>query len=565
VVSEKKRIMLMSDFNIDNFRGYLDNNNDWPPVEADSAPYGQVLQTLIKAMESRLGTTYDIAFVWTRPQTVADAFEQLSNGLDTNLSDILLEVDGFSSLLLKAAKSFGLLLVPSWVYPQNPRGTGPMEFKEGSGIAYTLMKMNLRLADNVREADNIHLLNAQPWVEAAGKSHAYNPKLWYLGKVAFGNEVFMEAAADVKALLSCLAGRSRKLILLDLDDTLWGGIVGDAGWENLLIGGHSHIGEAFADFQRALKALSRRGILLGIVSKNDETTALDAIRLNPEMVLEIEDFSGWRINWHDKAQNVLDLAAELNLGLQSIVFIDDNPVERARVAEALPEVLVPEWPTDKMLYSQALKGLRCFDTVSVSVEDKSRAEMYRIEQQREQEKRNVGSIEEWLAGLDIQVTIERLNNSNIKRTAQLFNKTNQMNLSTRRLRQNEIWKWAQHESNRLWTFRVSDRFGDSGLTGIASMRVEKKCGRIEDFILSCRVMGRKIEDVLLSTAVEEARSLSLDKVTLKYRPTQKNKPCLDFLQQSPLSFSDVDEVFCWDCKRPFPPPDFMKVIRSDKE
>lgn len=563
--SEKKKIILVSDFNIDNFGGYLVNNVDWPPVEADSAPYGQVQQTLIKAMESGLGATYDIAFVWTRPQTVADAFERLLNGLDTNLSDILVEVDGFSSLLLKAAKSFRLFLVPSWVYPENPRGAGPMEFKEGCGIAYTLMKMNLRLADNVRKADNIYLLNAQPWIEAAGKSHAYNPKLWYLGKIPFGNEVFMEAAADVKALLSCLAGRSRKLILLDLDDTLWGGIVGDAGWQNLLIGGHSHIGEAFTDFQRALKALTRRGILLGIVSKNDEKTALNAIRVNPEMVLEIEDFCAWRINWHDKAQNVVDVATELNLGLQSIVFIDDNPVERARVAEALPEILVPDWPADKMLYTQALMGLRCFDTVSVSVEDKSRAEMYRIEQQREQEKRNVGSMEEWLAGLDIRVTIERLNNNNIKRTAQLFNKTNQMNLSTRRLPQNELWKWAQHESNRLWTFRVSDRFGDSGLTGIASMSVEKKCGRIEDFILSCRVMGRKIEEVLLSAAVEEARFLSLDKVTLKYLPTQKNKPCLDFLQQSPLSFSDADEVFYWDCKRPFHPPDFIKVIQSDKE
>ena len=151
--------------------------------------------------------------------------------------------------------------------------------------------------------------------------------------------------------------------MLDLDDTLWGGIVGDAGWENLLLGGHSHIGEAFADFQRALKVLTRKGVLLGIVSKNDETTALDAIRLHPEMVLKMEDFCGWRINWLDKAHNVIELASELNLGLQSIVFIDDNPAERARVAEALPEVLVLEWPRDKMLYTRALFELRCFDTV----------------------------------------------------------------------------------------------------------------------------------------------------------------------------------------------------------
>ena len=559
MVNEKKKLLLVSDFNIDTFGGYLANDEDWPPVEATSAPYGQVQSTLLKSAEGGSGTDYDILFVWTRPQTVSDAFDRLANGLDTRLDEILRQVDDFSALLLEAAKSFSVLLVPSWVYPQNPRGAGPLEFEEGCGIAYTLMKMNIRLAENLSKAGNIHLLNSQPWIEAAGRSRAYNPKLWYLGKVAFGNEVFMEAVADVKALLSCLAGRSRKLVLLDLDDTLWGGIVGDAGWENLLLGGHSHIGEAFADFQRALKVLNRKGILLGIVSKNDETTALDAIQRHPEMVLKIEDFSGWRINWLDKAQNVVELADELNLGFQSIVFIDDNPVERARVAEALPEILVPEWPKDKMLYTQALLELRCFDTVSVSLEDRSRAEMYRVEQRREQEKKNVGSIEKWLAGLNMQVKIEQLNSGNVKRTAQLFNKTNQMNLSTRRLSQDELWKWAQDENNELWTFRVSDRFGDSGLPGIVSMSVESEFGRVKDFILSCRVMGRKIEEVLLSTVVEEARSLGLIRVTLEYRPTKKNKPCLDFLEQSPLSFSDADGVFYWDCDRPFPSPGFIEV------
>jgi FkbH-like protein len=565
VDSEKTKLLLVSDFNIDTFGGYLANNEDWPPVATESAPYGQVQPTLLKAAEGGFGTACDIVFVWTRPQTVADAFDRLANGLDTRLDEILGQVDNFSALLLGAAKSFRVLLVPSWVYPQNPRGAGPLEFEEGCGIAYTLMRMNIRLAENLRKAANIRLLNSQPWIETAGRSRAYNPKLWYLGKIAFGNEVFMEAVADVKALLSCLAGKSRKLVLLDLDDTLWGGIVGDAGWENLLLGGHSHIGEAFADFQRALKVLNRKGVLLGIISKNDEITALDAIRRHPEMVLKMEDFCGWRINWQDKAHNVVELTAELNLGLQSVVFIDDNPAERARVAEALPEVLVPEWPRDKMLYTQALLELRCFDTVSVSTEDRSRAEMYRIEQRREQEKNSVGSIEEWLAGLNMQVKIERLNSGNVKRTAQLFNKTNQMNLSTRRLSQDELWKWAHDENHRLWAFRVSDRFGDSGLTGIVSMSVKNERGRVEDFILSCRVMGRRIEEVLLSSVVEEARSLGLDRVTLKYLPTKKNKPCLDFLEQSPLSFSDEYGVFYWNCNRPFTPPGFIELNRSTAE
>ena len=202
--SEKTKLLLVSDFNIDTFGGYLANDEDWPPVEATSAPYGQVQPTLLKVAEGDSGTNNDILFVWTRPQIVADTFDRLANGLDTRLDEILGQVDDFSALLLEAAKPFRLLLVPSWVYPQNPRGAGPLEFEEGCGIAYTLMKMNLRLAENIRKTGNIHLLNSQPWIESAGRSRAYNPKLWYLGKVPFGNEVFMEAVADVKALISCL-------------------------------------------------------------------------------------------------------------------------------------------------------------------------------------------------------------------------------------------------------------------------------------------------------------------------------------------------------------------------
>ena len=170
-----------------------------------------------------------------------------------------------------------------------------------------------------------------------------------------------EAAADIRAAFVGLRGAAKKLLVLDLDDTLWGGIVGDAGWENLRLGGHDPQGESFADFQRAIKNLKRRGVVLALVSKNEESVALEAIRNHPEMVLKEDDFVGWRINWTDKARNIAELATELNLGLQSVVFIDDNPVERARVREALPEVFVPEWPEDKLLYASAFGQLRCFD------------------------------------------------------------------------------------------------------------------------------------------------------------------------------------------------------------
>src|SRR6185436_3816247 len=208
-------------------------------------------------------------------------------------------------------------------------GLGILNLKPGIGPAYALMRMNARLAEAVDNAPAIHLLDAGRWVAQAGRS-ATSPKLWHLGKIAFGPDVFRQAAADIKAGLRGIGGQARKLVVLDLDDTLWGGIVGDLGWEGLNLGGHSPVGESFVAFQRALKRLINRGIVLALVSKNTEAIALEAIDRHPEMVLRRDDFVAWRINWEDKAQNIASLVSELNLGLESVVFIDDNPAERAR-------------------------------------------------------------------------------------------------------------------------------------------------------------------------------------------------------------------------------------------
>src|SRR5207249_4608997 len=188
--------------------------------------------------------------------------------------------------------------------------------------------------------------------------------------------VLQEAARDIKGAVQAIRGESRKLLVLDLDDTLWGGSVGEIGWQNIKLGGHDAVGEAYVDFQRVLKSLLNRGNLLAIVSKNQESVALAALENHPEMVLRPGDFAGWRINWRDKAENIVELVSELNVGLQSVVFIDDNPAERALVAEALPEVLVPQWPESPLLYSAALHDLRCFDRPCLTDEDLTRSQMY---------------------------------------------------------------------------------------------------------------------------------------------------------------------------------------------
>jgi FkbH-like protein len=341
---------------------------------------------------------------------------------------------------------------------------------------------------------------------------------------------------------------------VDLDDTLWGGTVGEQGWQNLRLGGHDAQGEAFRDFQAALMALTRRGILLAIASKNEESVALEAIDCHPEMLLRAKDFVGWRINWTDKARNIADLTAELNLGLQSVVFIDNDPVERARVREGLPEVLVPDWPSDPLLYPKALLTLGCFDTPALTKTDADRTKMYAAERERDRHRAQVGSFEEWLKSLNMRVRADLLSPANITRAAQLFNRTNQMNLSTRRLTADELAKWATLEGRKVWAISVSDRFGDAGLTGVVSLELDEQSCRIVDFVLSCRVMGRKVENTMVHLVVAHARESGAQHVEAHYLQTQKNKPCLAFWEASGFERQE-ESRFVWNTERAYGLPD----------
>jgi FkbH-like protein len=272
------------------------------------------------------------------------------------------------------------------------------------------------------------------------------------------------------------------------------------------------------------------------------------------MILREDDFVGWRINWTDKAQNIVDLAAELNLGLQSVVFIDDNPVERARVREALPEVYVPEWPVDKLQYPGAFAKLRCFDTPSISKEDLERTRLYAEERKRDQLQKQVGSMGDWLKSLELKVRAEPLSSANLTRAAQLLNKTNQLNLTTRRMTEAELLAWTREPNRAFWTVSVSDRFGDAGLTGLLSIEKQGDRVRIVDYVLSCRVMGRKVEETMVHMAVEAARSRSAAAVVAEYLPTAKNKPCLTFWLSSGFANSDNKE-FRWDATQAYALPD----------
>jgi FkbH-like protein len=531
--SESYRIKLVADFNARNLAALLEKNAFNSGVKCTQAPYGQTLQLLLARSDEFWNDPCDALVLWTLPQLVTPEFQKVLSSEEFSTANLMAEVDSFCAFVKHIPDNVRAILFPSWIAPEEERGLGPLNLANQIGIANALMRMNLRLADQFEKDSRVILLDSQSWLATSGLG-AYSPKLWYMSKTPFQNTVFQEASKDILSALDGLRGRNKKVLVLDLDNTLWGGIVGEVGWEKLRLGGHDPIGEAFVDFQQRLKRLVNRGVLLAISSKNEEAVVLEAICRHPEMALRLEDFAAWKINWNDKAQNITELMATLNLGLDSAVFLDDSPVERSRVREALPQVTVPDLPEDPMQYPSFLGKLRYFDNPMVSKEDRNRSGMYAADRQRTALKATVKSLQDWLQMLDLRVDVEPLCNSNLERAAQLFNKTNQMNLSTRRMMPSELSSWSGVAGHDLCVFRVTDKFGDYGLCGISSLAREGSRGRLVDFLLSCRVMGRGVEETMLIASARRARELGYTELYAEFLPTPKNQPCERWLQSQSL-------------------------------
>lgn len=531
-----KRIRLISDFNIAPLAGQLQTYTNLEDCFVEVADYGQVMQSISQEEDSYLDV------VWTTPEKILPSFNAACQLKKVSHKLVLAEVEEYINFLIKHCRS-EYIFVSSWVLPHEFTGYGILDWKEGIGLTNLLMKCNLKIAEKLQKIDRFFMLDVQRWM--SGTADPVNNRLWYAAKVAFSSEVFKNAAKQISASLDAINGQSKRLIILDLDNTIWGGVVGENGWQSLRLGGHDHIGEAFKEFQLELKALSNRGVQLAIASKNDDDVALDAIKNHPEMILRPDDFCAWRINWQDKAANIVDMITELNLGLGSVVFIDDNPVERLRVADAIREVFVPEWPKDPTMYVSALRKLGCFEAINVSTEDRQRKLMYAAERDRRDVKGNVSDTKEWLKKLATTVTVEALSEDNITRVVQLFNKTNQLNLTTRRLSEAQIMDWSNSNENIIKIISVNDAFGQMGIVGIIGLCKKGEDGFLIDYILSCRVMGRKVEETLIHIAAVELAKVGCKMMHIDFVPTERNRPTFEVLksaglEEAKLNYFNID-------------------------
>ncbi len=556
------KVILIADFTINNLSGYLKNDLLDLPMQTTIAPFNQVHQVLIDSSLECWSEKQEFAIVWTQPERVLKSFASFINNEPIEIEVILAEVETFAQLLIKASERVETFFAVNWTIDLTLNYKGIVNTKSNHGIVDVVAKMNSLLASILNNYPSMYVLDSTKWIAAAGKM-AYSPKLWYLSKTPFHANVFAQASKDISSFIKNLSGIAKKLIITDLDNTLWGGVVGDIGSENLTLGGHNPLGEAFRDFQLAIKSIVNRGVVVAIASKNEEAVAMNAIENHPEMVLRKKDFVAWRINWDDKAKNILEIAQELNVGLDAILFLDDNPFERERVRNALPDVLVPDLPSDPMLYKHFLLQLDCFNSISSTSEDLKRTEYYVLEKQRKESKSDFSSVDDWLQSIDIKVKCEKLNDANLQRILQLLNKTNQMNLQTRRYSEVDLLNRSVENNQHFFSFKVKDNFGDAGLTGVIGLEIKNEVLYVTDFVLSCRVIGRKIEETMLSVAIDCAIENGCKSVIAQYKESEKNKPCFDFFKTSGWKMHTND--FQWDVSQEFIRPYYVELEMDERQ
>jgi FkbH-like protein len=375
-----------------------------------------------------------------------------------------------------------------------------------------------------------YLLDAAALAEQVGSDRWFDPVRWIAYKLPFAAECFPIYADMLGRLLGAIRGKSRKCLVLDLDNTIWGGVIGDDGVEGIAIGQGNPKGEAFLSVQQAALELRERGIMLAACSKNTDAVARDAFQHHPDMLLRESHISVFQANWLDKPSNLEAIARTLNIGLDSLVLLDDNPAERAQVRAALPMVAVPELPNDPAFFAWHLLAAGYFEAVGFSAEDRLRADSYASDAKRADVMAKSRDLGDYLSSLDMVITLTPFDTQGRQRIVQLINKTNQFNLTTRRYTEAEVVATEADESAFTLQVRLADRFGDLGMIGVVICRPadgEATTWDIDTWLMSCRVLGRHVEQAMLGKVVTEARRRGIHRLVGRYIPTSKNSMVAD--------------------------------------
>ena len=442
---------------------------------------------------------------------------------------------------------------------------GNYEVQVPSSLHAVATQLNRNMADAAARNTNIAICDVDSISSNVGRAEWFDDRLWNMTKAFCRLDYLPLICQSVVEIVMTAMGRITKCVVLDLDNTLWGGTVGDQGHLGIDIGAHGD-GEAFFHFQHYLLSLRKRGIILAVCSKNDFANALRPFGENPDMVLKRDDIAVFVANWENKADNIRRIRDRLNIGLDSMAFLDDNPFERNLVRQFLPEVIVPELPEDPAEYVRFLSGLNLFETTSYSSADARRADQYKEEAERSELRESISDIGEYLQSLDMRIRISRFDSDNLARISQLMQRSNQFNLTTRRLNEENCRQMMSDSENCVPLYAsLTDRFGDHGLISVVVLQIDADTLYITDWLMSCRVLARGVEESLMNYVINTGRQRAIKKVCAEYIPTAKNAMVKEFFVRFGFEQTSNDNgrtTWAIDPKQYQPTTSFIREIQT---
>lgn len=474
--------------------------------------YGNELGVMMNPVSAYHAFRPDITFL------VMDLMEVLGHDLEPDTAEE--RIDGWFRELELALRPEGIYYV-SDAFLWGPE----LWVMADGGRKAALEQMWQRRLERLKDAHgNVRLLPYRQMVETLGGENAFSAKMWYMGKMPLGNEAQKRLCGLILEQVRLEGQVPKKVLLLDLDNTLWGGLAGENDHSPVELS-EEHGGLAYKDLQRVLLQMQKQGVVLGIVSKNNEEDAMSIIAEHPHMVLRPQSFAARRINWRQKHENIREIAQELNLGLDSFVFWDDSPQERHLVRELLPQVEVPDFPERKEELAPAMAEIyrRYFAGAVVTQEDMARTQQYAANAARNRLQASAGGFEEYLRQLEIRA-VRVSPAKHLERLVQLMNKTNQFNLTTNRYTSGQMAELLAEKDKRVYLYSVSDRFGDSGVTAAAVADCAGTVPVLTDFVMSCRIMGKNIEHAIIEDIERDLKRRGYGRLWGLYLPTAKNKP-----------------------------------------
>ena len=502
------------------------------------ADFNQIEQQILNPSSELYEFAPDIVIIFKSAYQLLDKYNKLPAANQATLASSELEkIDAFyntiSSLISAKVIFYNYNEIDDAIF-------GNYANQTPSSYLFQLRKLNYQLMQLATEKENMFVCDLSSIQNMVGKNVFFQPSLYVSTQMVLSLDVLPKVATRTVDLIKALHGKFKKCIILDLDHTTWGGIIGDDGIENIQIGDLG-IGKAFTALQHWVKKLKNRGIIVTICSKNTESVAKEPFEKHPDMVLRLEDISVFRANWENKADNIRQIQRILNIGFDSMVFLDDNPFERNLVRQSIPEVLVPELPEDPANYLEYLYEQNLFETVSLSSEDKDRTKLYQIEAERVKEHQKFSSPDDFLKSLEMVSVVKGFDSFNTPRVAQLSQRSNQFNLRTIRYTEADITKMAESDDFATFSFTLEDKFGDNGLICVVVLEKQDNSTLfIDTWFMSCRVLKRGMENFVLNTLVEYAKNNGFSTLKGEYIPTYKNTivaehyPDLGFRAEGPF-------------------------------